>query len=71
MIVNVVDTQLGGSAFTKSKVIIRIAEPPRIGSVEHTFDNSGNTDTNLEFTEAIIVSTERLRILLIDRLAHH
>ena len=34
--VNVVDTQLGGSTFDKSKVIIRIAEPPRIGSVVHS-----------------------------------
>ena len=28
--VKVVDTQLGGSTFDKSKIIIRIAEPPRI-----------------------------------------
>tara|TARA_Y100000004_G_scaffold196519_1_gene266758 strand:- start:1347 stop:4307 length:2961 start_codon:yes stop_codon:yes gene_type:complete len=57
--VKVVDTQLGGSTFDKSKVIIRIAEPPRIGSVEHRFNNVSNTDVNLEFTEAIIaVSTE-------------
>ena len=51
-----VDTQSGGSS-GNARVIIRIADPRLyvpIGSLSHTFNNASNTNTNFQFTGAII-----------------
>ena len=51
-----VDTQSGGSS-GNARVIIRIADPRLyvpIGSLSHTFNNASDTNTNFQFTGAII-----------------
>lgn len=51
--ISIISTQLGGSN-ENARVVIRFAEPIKIGNLNHTFNNVTDTNTFFEYSGAIV-----------------